>query len=50
MASSFLCADNYAIVKEILVIKYGTKEIEKRAIKMNFVNHMEDFSFRIGAT
>ena len=27
------------------MVKYGTKEIEKRAIEMKFVNHMVDFSY-----
>ena len=30
------------------MIKDGTKEIERRAIEMKFVNHMVDFSFKIG--
>ena len=32
------------------MIKYGTKEIESRAIEIKFVNHMVDFSFKIGNT
>ena len=43
-------ADFYAVVKEILVIKYGTKEIERRATKVKFVNHMADFSLKTGTT
>ena len=27
--------------------KYGTKDIEKRAIEIKFVNHIVDFSFKI---
>ena len=35
--SSFFHADNYAVVKEIFVIKYVNKEIERRAIDRNEV-------------
>ena len=45
----FFLADNYAVVKEI-VIKYGTKKIESRAIEMKSVNHMAELSFKIGTT
>ena len=38
--------DNYAVVKEILVIKSGIEEIERSAIGMKFVNNMVDFSFQ----
>ena len=48
--SSFFYTDNYAVIKEISVIKYGAKKIERRAIGMKFVNHMVDFSFKIGNT
>ena len=30
------------------MIKYGTKEIERRAIEMKCVNHMVYFSLKIG--
>ena len=43
-------ADNYAVVIEILLINHGTKEIERRAIEIQFVNHMVHFSFQIGPT
>ena len=39
----FFRADNYAVMKETLVIKYGTKQIEKRGTEMRFVNLMVDF-------
>ena len=32
------------------MIKDGTKEIERRAIEMKFVNHMLDFSSKIDTT
>ena len=32
------------------MIKYGTKEIERRAMETKFVNHMIDFSLMIGTT
>ena len=47
---SFSRADNYAVVKEVLVIKYDTRETERRAIEMKFVNHMIYFSFKVGST
>ena len=31
-------------------MKYGTKGIERRATEMKFVNHLIDFSFKIGST
>ena len=30
------------------MIKYGTKKVERRAIEMKFVNHLVDFTFKIG--
>ena len=30
--------------------KYGTKETERRAMEIKFVNHMVHFSFKIGTT
>ena len=43
-------SSDYASIKEISVIKYGTKKLERRVIEIQFVNHMVDFSFKIGAT
>ena len=42
------CGDNYAVVKETLMIKHGTKEVERRAIEMNFVNDMAGFLLQLG--
>ena len=40
----FFRADNYVVITDISVIKYDTKEIEKRAVEMKFVDHTVDFS------
>ena len=32
------------------MIKYGTREIERRATEMKFVNHMVDFTSNIVTT
>ena len=47
---TFFRVDNDAVVREILMIKYGTIDKDKRAMEMKFVNHMVDFSFKIGTT
>ena len=46
----FFHADNQAVLKEIFVIKYGTKEIDRRSTATKFLNHMVNFSFKIATT
>ena len=43
--SSFVVLMIALLLMEILVIKYVTTEIERRAIEIKFVNHMVNFSF-----
>ena len=32
------------------MLKYGIKEIKRRVIEIKFVNHIVDFSFKIGTS